>query len=304
MQIFGGGLSVFLLISLIIHTQAQTDPSTYDPKIALDYQEKLSEERDGIKIFEASYAGIEGGRIDCYLVVPPGKNRFAAVIFQPGSEQSRHTYLSESVLLAKAGAISLIIDVAFPVADPLKLDRFRQDYIKTFINVRRAIDLMVAREDVDKNRIGFVGHSHGAMIGAVLTAMDKRVKTFVLIGGLTRLTDHMRDSTWWQSFREAIPKDTFEDFLAKLRPLDPADFIFKSAPAPILFQCAKYDEVVPQDDCSNLYQMANNPKQMKIYACKHDFQDFDAIVDQLKWLQEKLRLRPLGPILQSKLAER
>ncbi len=303
MRIFGGFIIVTLALSLTLITNAQPDPSTYDPKIALDYQEKLFEERDGVQIFDASIAGIDGDRIEIYMVVPPGKGRFAAIIFQHGSEQTRLTYLSEAVLLAKAGAIGLISDVAFPHTDPAKLDQFRTDYIKSFINARRAIDLLVAREDVDKNRIGFVGHSYGAMIGAILAAVDKRIKTFVLLGGLTRLTDHMRNSSWWQSFREAIPKETFEDFLARLRPLDPADYMGRSAPAPILFQCAKYDEVVPQDDCRNLYQIANEPKQIKFYASRHDFQDFSAALDRLKWLQERLRLKPLGPIMQVMLAK-
>jgi cephalosporin-C deacetylase-like acetyl esterase len=297
-------LILFLLALGILDAHAQNELSAYDPKIALNYQEKLFEERDGVRIFDASYAGIDGERIDLYLVVPPGRGRFAGIIFQHGSEQSRLTYLAEAVLLAKAGAMSVITDVKFPETNPAKLEEFRKDYIKMMFNMRRAVDLLTSREDIDKNRIGFVGHSYGAMIGGVFAAIDKRINTFVLLGSLSRLTDHLRSSSWWQSFREVIPKDKFEEFLANMKPLDPTEFISRSAPAQMFFQCASYDEVIPRDSCQGLYQAAGDPKQIKWYASKHDFQDFDAGIDRIKWLQRALRLRSLGPILQRKLTER
>ncbi len=297
-------LLTILVSSGILKAQAQNELSTLNPKGDLDYREKLFQEKEEVKIFEASYAGIEGGRIELYLILPPGKGKFAGVIFQPGSEQNRLTYLAEAILLAKAGAISLITDVQFPESDPLKLDQFRKDYIIMFLNARRAIDLLAAREDVDKDRIGFVGHSHGAMIGAALAKIDKRVIAYVLLGGLSRLTEHMRTNALWQPFRDAIPKNKFEEFLAKMKPLDPAEFVGESAPTPILFQCANFDEIVPKDACQSLYQTAGQPKQIKWYDSKHNFQDFDAAFDQVKWLQQHLRLRALGPIFQRKLAEK
>lgn len=291
-----------LLLSAPRELMAQTQG--VDPRISLNYQEKLIEEKGGVKVFDGSYAGVEGGRVDFYLVVPQGRGPFAGILFQRGSEQSRLTYLAEAVLLAKAGAICFIPDVTFPELDPAKLDRFRNEYIKMMFNVRHAADLLVSRDDVDKNRIGYVGHSYGAMIGAVLAVVDKRIKAFVLVAGLARLTEHMQNSTWWQSLRETVPKNRWEAFLARVKSIDPAEYIGKSSPAPILFQCANYDEVVPKEACQALYQAAGEPKQIKWYECKHDFQNFDADLDRVKWLQQTLRLKSLGPILQRKLAEK
>ncbi|MCI0390665.1 MAG: alpha/beta fold hydrolase [Acidobacteria bacterium] len=291
-----------LLLSASREVMAQTQMS--DPRITLNYQEKLIEEKGGVRIFDGSYAGVEGGRVDLYLLVPQGKGPFAGILFQRGSEQSRLTYLAEAVLLARAGAICMVTDVTFPELDPTKLDKFRNEYIKMMFNVRHATDLLVARDDVDKNRIGFVGHSYGAMIGAVLAVVDKRIKAFVLVAGLSRLSDHMRSSTWWQPLRDTVPKNNYEAFLAKIKSIDPAEYIGKSSPAPILFQCANYDEVVPKEACQALYQAAGEPKQIKWYECRHDFQDFDAHLDRVKWLQQNLRLKALGPILQRKLAEK
>jgi cephalosporin-C deacetylase-like acetyl esterase len=297
-------LLTILLSSGILKARAQNELSTLNSKVDLDYRETLFQERDDVKIFEASYAGIEGGRIELYLILPPGKGKFAGVIFQPGSEQNKFTYLAEGILLAKAGALSLITDIQFPETDPLKLEQFRKDYIIMFYNMRRAVDLLVAREDVDIGRIGYVGHSHGAMIGSALSGIDKRISAFVLLGGLSRLTEHMRTSALWQSFRDSMTKPKFEEFLARMKSLDPVEFIGKSAPAPVLFQCANFDEIVPKDACQSLYQAGADPKQLKWYDSKHDFQDFDAAFDQLKWMQQHLRLKALGPIFQKKLSDK
>ncbi len=57
MQMFQPYTLALLLLTPISDALAQTDLFGYDAKAPLDYQQKLLEERDGIKIFDASYAG-------------------------------------------------------------------------------------------------------------------------------------------------------------------------------------------------------------------------------------------------------
>ena len=53
----------------------------------------------------------------------------------------------------------------------------------------RAIDLVAARPDVDPSRIAYIGHSYGAQWGAILFAVDKRMKTCILMGGVGAQAD-------------------------------------------------------------------------------------------------------------------
>lgn len=304
MQMFQPYKLALLLLTPISGALAQTDLFVYDAKAPLDYQQKLLEERDGIKIFDASYAGSKGGRVPVYLVVPSGKGPFAGIIFQHGGDQSRLTYLSEAVLLARSGAVSFITDIDFPDPDPAKWEQFRGNYITMVINLRRALDLMLSRDDVDKNRIAYVGHSYGAMLGGILTATEKRIKTFVLLGGLASTTHHIRTSPWWQRFRSSVPADKLEEYLAALKVVDPAEYIGRSAPATLLIQCGSYDEGVPPPDCRGLYEAAGAPKEIKWYACNHDFHDLDAILDRMKWVRDKLSLQPLSPAFRIQLQEK
>jgi uncharacterized protein len=152
MQTFQPYMLALLLLTPISGSLAQTDLFSYDAKAPLDYQQKLLEEREGVKIFDASYAGSKEGRIPVYVVVPSGKGPFAGIIFQHGGGQSRLTYLSEAVLPARGGAVSFVTGIDFPDPDPAEWEQFRGAYIKMVADLRRALDLMLARSDVDKNR--------------------------------------------------------------------------------------------------------------------------------------------------------
>lgn len=163
-------LSICLLAVLLSQTTNQEGDRSrlydYDPQTPPPaYQEKLVRETNGVKIFDASFASPKEGRVPMYVVVPPGKGPFAGVIFQHGGGQGPHTYLAEAVLLAQAGAVCLLTDAAPRNLDPARPEGYRDDYIRMVVEMRRAMDLLGARGDVDTKRIGYVGHSYGATPG-------------------------------------------------------------------------------------------------------------------------------------------
>lgn len=52
------------------------------------------------------------------------------------------------------------------------------------VDLRRGLDLLLSRPDVDRHRVVYIGHSLGAQWGAILTSVDRRMKATVLIGGV------------------------------------------------------------------------------------------------------------------------
>ena len=115
--------------------------------------------------------------VTAYLVVPPGKGPFPAVIYghwcMPGSEkENRKEFLDEAVVLAHSGVISLLPDnvIVHPgfVEDksPLNEQQVAVD-VQQDINLRRGADLLLARDDVDPKRLAYVGHSCDALCGRV-----------------------------------------------------------------------------------------------------------------------------------------
>ena len=65
----------------------------------------------------------------------------------------------------------------------------RQEHTKTTIDLLRAVDLLTSRSEVDAGRIGYVGHSFGALFGGILAGVEKRIKAFVLMSGVGSFTD-------------------------------------------------------------------------------------------------------------------
>ncbi len=120
-------LALFLLLPLMA-ASADDDLArhwAYDKNQPLEMSQVGVQERDGIKIYDISYKapvgdrapliGPNGGNVTAYLVVPPGKGPFPAVIYchwcMPGSEKKNRTeFLDEAIVLAHSGVISFLLD--------------------------------------------------------------------------------------------------------------------------------------------------------------------------------------------------
>ena len=169
----------------------------YDSKQPFDIHDKIIEEFEGGAIHDITYASPKGGPVGAYLVVPKGKGPFAAVVFGHWGNGTRSEFIPEAKLYAKAGAISLIPDYPWERAEPWHkaLDHFdkpeidRDAEIQAVIDLRRGIDLLLARPDVDRKRLAYVGHSYGAQWGAILSAVDQRMKVTVLMAGAPGIAD-------------------------------------------------------------------------------------------------------------------
>jgi dienelactone hydrolase len=120
-----------------------------------------------------SFAGVDGSRVDAYVVVPRAAGRHPGVLFLHGAEGDRRDLIVEAALLAKRGAVTMTISQP---NDPLT-------YRPLVVNARRALDTLAARSDVDRRRLGVVGFSLGAQTAAILTGDDHRLKAVGIIGG-------------------------------------------------------------------------------------------------------------------------
>src|SRR6266571_4083659 len=196
----------------------------YDKTAELDVKEIGVDRRGDIAIHDISYASPKGGRVPAYLVVPNGRGPFAAVIWghwywENSSMRNRREFLDEAIALAPAGVISLLIDG--PIARPGHVESKEPlneqqvtDAVQAVVDMRRGVDLLLARRDVDPKRIGYVGHSYNAMVGAFLSGIDKRFKAFVLMAG--PLSDEIDlKSKEYQDYRQKVGPEKFDAFVKK-----------------------------------------------------------------------------------------
>jgi len=283
----------------------------YDQKAPLDIQEVGVEQRGDVAIHDLSYASPKGGRVPAYLVVPKGKGPFAAILwghwYQDGSEfLNRKEFLEEAVALAPSGAVSLLIDG--PIARPgykrpsEPLDELQITYrVQAILDMRRGADLLLARPDVDRNRLAYVGHSYNAATGAFLAGIDKRFKAFVLMAG--NLSDQVdMKSKELQDFRKQVGPEKFDAFMAKYAWLDQGKYIAHAAPALVFLQYATKEEFLTSERAWEYFALVSQPKVMKFYEAPHAL-NAEARRDRVAFLVKRLNLKPPDPAAIARIPE-
>jgi len=167
-------LGLAALVAVSVDAQTTDDfPSLahrfdYDNKLPLDIQDKVIEEFADGALHDITYTSPKGGPVDAYLVVPKGKGPFAAILFGHWGNGTRAEFIPEAKIYAKAGAVSLLPDYPWDRAQPWyrsvdhydKPESDRDTEIQTVIDLRRGIDLLLARSDIDPQRLAYVGHSY------------------------------------------------------------------------------------------------------------------------------------------------
>jgi dienelactone hydrolase len=275
----------------------------YDREAPLDVKEAAVETRGGMKVHDISYASPKGGRVPAYLVAPSGKGPFAAVIwghwYMPGSEfLNRKEFLAEAVALAPAGVVSLLIDgpIARPghVVDQTGLNEQQiSDRVQAIVDTRRGADLLLARGDVDAQRLAYVGHSYGAETGAFLSGIDRRFKAFVLMAG--SLSDQVTlKSKELQDYRQKVGPEKFDAFFAKYDWLDQGRYVSHAAPAMVFLQYASQETFLTPERSREYAAVVSEPKRFKLYDAPHAL-NAEARRDRIAFLTEQLKLKLTPP---------
>jgi cephalosporin-C deacetylase-like acetyl esterase len=235
-------------------TGAQTsDLFAYDAGAPLDVRETSSAVADGVRTIELTYASPKGGRVPATLVLPAGGSPVPAAIFQHGAgDASRGDFRAEAEDLARSGLASLLVDA--PLARPDHRNwvtfqlRDRAAYVQNVVDLRRGLDLLEGRAEVDASRIALVGHSYGGSIVGVVAGVERRVDALVVMAGPGRMTDFLRQQgqAWVRRARVGKPRTNrrrqLTRYLAYMRAVDAAEHVGR-ATAPILFQFGRQDEL-------------------------------------------------------------
>ena len=273
----------------------------YDKKAPLDVKELGVQRRGDVTIHDISYASPKGGRVPAYLIVPHGRGPFAAVIWghwywENSLMRNRKEFLDEAVVLARSGVVSLLTDG--PVARPGHVenrqplnDQQADDLVQQILDMRRGVDLLAARKDVDAKRIAYVGHSYNAMVGGFLAGLERRFKAFVLMaGGLSDEVDmRTRD---YKAYRDKVGAEKFDAFVAKYAWLDPGKFVSHAAPAVVFMQFATQEKFLTADIARQYAAIVSEPKRFKLYDAPHAL-NAEARRDRVAFLCEQLKLKPL-----------
>lgn len=283
-----------MIPALLLLAAAALDPQAFDfdRKRPFDVQEKGVERKNGAEVHDITFARATSGRTAAYLVEPRRRGNGPGILFvhwyEPESADSNRTqFLNQALELARSGgATSLLIETMW--SDPKWFDKRNraEDYENSIIQVkelRRALDLLIAQDKVDRGRIAYVGHDFGAMYGAVLAGIDDRPRAWALQAGTTSFS-------LWYLLGTKLDTAAKQAVIDRLAPLDPISYIGKAAPSPVLLQFGRTDKYVPEPRAQQFFDAANEPKEIHWYEAGHGLNDA-AIRDRQAWLRRTLRIR-------------
>jgi dienelactone hydrolase len=274
----------------------------YDQKASLGVKELGVEHRGEVSVYDITYVSPKSGLVPAYLVVPKGKGPFAAVVWghwywDNSPMRNRKQFLDEAVALAPAGVVSLLTDgpVARPghveSKDPLD-EQNATDFLQQVLDMRRGVDVLLARKDVDAKRVAYVGHSYNASVGALLSGVDHRFKAFVLMAG--SMSDEVaRQTKEYEEFRQRIGAEKLDAFVAKYSWLDQGKYVSHAAPAVMFLQYATQEKSLTPDRARLHAAIVSEPKRFKLYNAPHAL-NAEARRDRIAFLTEQLQLIPLS----------
>jgi cephalosporin-C deacetylase-like acetyl esterase len=276
---------------------AAQDPASmfaYDQRRPANIVRGAVETREAAVVTDLTYETLTGARRAAYLVTPlqAATGSRPAVLFvhwyePPNPTSSRKEFLPDAIDLARDGVISLLVDTMWSDPDWFQNRDPENDLghsIEQVKELRRALDILIARPGVDRSRVFYVGHDFGAMYGALVAGVDAaRLTGFVFMAGTRSFSDRF---LLWPKRDDARKAEV----VARLAPLDPTRHLARIGTLPVLFQFATRDRFVTKAAAEALAAGVSGPKDVRAYDAEHAL-NADATRDRLAWLRARLAPR-------------
>lgn len=263
----------------------------YDRSAPLELQSRPLEEREGVAIHTISYASPRGGRVNGRLFVPrQGRGPFAGVVLAHGAPGNAEAFTGRGVYIARHGAVVIAIDAPFnrrPGGPMTFTPQDSAEQVQLVVDLQRAVDVLVARPDVDAGRLAYVGRSYGGATGAIFAGVEQRMKTYILASADGGITTRF---TTPGGPRPPLPEEQMRAWLAAMQPVEGYNFVGR-ANAPIFFQNGRRDQAVSVERAEALHAAATGEKEIRWYDTEHALNPA-AYVDQLRWLSEHVGTTP------------
>ncbi|MFH1540131.1 MAG: alpha/beta fold hydrolase [bacterium] len=250
----------------------------YDAGLPLNAAEVPLTDLGMMNQFRVDYDSLNDERIPSLLMLPKvGEPPYPAVIVQHGYSGSKDFAKLFAGLLAVRGYATFAIDAEYhgdrreqgKDIFSTDIESDAQALKQTVLDLRRAVDYLETRDDVDSGRIGYVGVSMGGFLGSLFCGVEERVKTCVLIvaGGDWKLILENSKIAPAIKMRKYVEMEGIDiaALAEKLAYVDPVNLIGFVSPRPLLFLNGKADQYVPPVSTEALFAAAGEPKEIVWY---------------------------------------
>lgn len=234
-----------------VHVPAQRPGPEHTPKDfgMMDYEDVSLTTSDGLKL-AAWYV--------------PSKNG-AAVILQHGYRNTRDGVMDYAQFLSKHDYGVLMIEArAHGASEGTTVSFGKQEAL----DVRAGLDYLLARDDVDPERIGALGVSQGAVTVILASAQYPEIRAVVADSAYASLQDEIAVGVKAFTGLDPFPFAPLIQFFAegeahmKASEVAPINHIAEIAPRPLYLIQGGADTVIPTNSGQRLYDAASDPKEL------------------------------------------
>ncbi len=262
----------------------------YDPTLPLDARTVASEEYEGYYRDKIVFNGILDARVPGYIATPAdAEPPYPCVVALHGLSVSKETWWEEDndhsgLLLTRAllgrGIAVVTVDARYhgerminndfenPMGllwDPDTHNRFRRMLTHSTVDIRRTLDYLATRRDIDMERIGVIGYSMGGIMSFQLAALDDRVKVGVSCVGPPRIPNRLLDPFSAYQFAPRIQGTPFMVLMGR-----------------------KDDRLYSVEEARKLHDLIHSPvKELRLYDTGHHLPS-SYVDDAIGWFSDHL----------------
>lgn len=312
----------WLLGSIVVPATAQDKPFTlpppadtsealrrafysYDKDLPLNATLKPLDESQFAKRYRLDYDSAHDQRVSAILAVPKeGKTLMPAALLMHGSGGDKDVnYIhAMSEALTRRGIITLSIDAQYR-GDRMKPGRvndikpdsytWRDAWVQTVIDLRRAIDYLQTRPDVDKSRVGYLGVSMGGILGGILGGVEDRIACFALVVPGGGFVDLAKNVDKYPLLKEHWPITVTPEVMQRVEEIanvaDPIYFVGHILPRPLLIVVGTHDELIPPSASNAFVKAAHAEEGTQVHRVKSGHVPPSTVVFEVqKYLSDQL----------------
>jgi X-Pro dipeptidyl-peptidase (S15 family) len=238
----------------------------------------------------------QGDPIDLYVIRPKGVAQPPAILYlysyPSETEIFRNDTYCENVTkngFAAIGFVSALTGHRY-TNRPMKqwfVSELQEALGSSVHDVQMILNYLATRNDLDMGRIGMFGVGSGATIAVLAAAVDPRIKTIDLI-------DPWGDWPDWMAKSSLIPESERPrylkpDFLKKVAPLDPVEWLPKLNSQPVRLQQVLDDSVTPRVVQERIRAAASGTAQVTTFGATQQFSRAESGDKLLQWMKGQLR---------------
>jgi len=255
----------------------------YDPTPFNAVVEETAEAEDYIRqkiVLDAAYGN---ERMAAYLFLPrSAKPPYQTVVYFPGSG-SVHQRSSASLSMRNADfVLKSGRALLFPVykstyergdglnsVTPNESTSYKEHVIMWGKDLKRSVDYLETRDDIDPDKLAYLGASWGAAVAPIMLAIEKRFEaSIVVVAGM--------------HFQQALPEVSEGNYITRVT-------------VPVLMMNGRYDFFFPYETSQvPYYELLGTPKEHKKFVVdetSHSVRRTELARESLAWLEKYL-----GPV--------